>query len=216
MHVFFHGGYWRAQDKENFAFVAGTLVPLGITTVVANYELCPASTLDGVVDSAIKAHEWVCANIEAFGGAPDRVTLSGHSAGAHLGAEIIAHEWSDPATAALAGAVLTSGIFDPAPTIKTTVNAQLNLDNAIAERHNVETKVPVLSTEVAILVGAKEPWQWVDQSFRYYNALRTHGYRPALHVMPGYGHFDILDDYLDRDSLTVRTILDHCGIGGAR
>src|SRR5918998_283535 len=49
VHVFFHGGYWRAQDKANFTFVAGMLVPGGITTVVANYELCPNSTPDGVV-----------------------------------------------------------------------------------------------------------------------------------------------------------------------
>ena len=26
IHVFFHGGYWRAQDKANFAFVAAHLV----------------------------------------------------------------------------------------------------------------------------------------------------------------------------------------------
>lgn len=218
VHVFFHGGYWRAQDKENFAFVAGTLVPLGITTVIANYELCPGSTLDGVVDSALQAHEWICSHIGEFGGDRNRITLSGHSAGAHLGAEIIAHGWQEPDEVKLAGAVLTSGIFDPEPTIATSVNAQLNLDEAIAARHNVEMRAPVLASEVAILVGADEPWQWVDQSFRYYSALRRHDYRPALHVIPGYGHFDILDDYLDPRSLTVRTILGHCGLaaGGIR
>ena len=36
VHVFVHGGYWRAQDKENFAFVATELAPRGITTVVVN------------------------------------------------------------------------------------------------------------------------------------------------------------------------------------
>ena len=49
--LFIHGGYWRAQDKENFAFVATELAPRGITTVVINYELCPSSTLDLVADS---------------------------------------------------------------------------------------------------------------------------------------------------------------------
>ena len=26
VHVFFHGGYWRAQDKQNFAYLADRLV----------------------------------------------------------------------------------------------------------------------------------------------------------------------------------------------
>jgi len=67
VHVFFHGGYWRAQDKENFTFVARELVARGVTTVIANYELCPASTLDGVVDSALTAIEWICRHIADYG-----------------------------------------------------------------------------------------------------------------------------------------------------
>ena len=39
VHVFFHGGYWRAQDKQNFAYLAGELAPRGITSVIANYDL---------------------------------------------------------------------------------------------------------------------------------------------------------------------------------
>ena len=90
VHVFFHGGYWRAQDKENFAFVAAPLVAQGVTTVIANYELCPGSTLDGVADSAIAAVEWIFHNITQYGGDSMRIGLSGHSAGAHLCAEILA------------------------------------------------------------------------------------------------------------------------------
>lgn len=214
VHVFYHGGYWRAQDKSNFAFIAGALVPHGITTVVMNYELCPASTLDGVVESAIAGFAWVVRNIGDHGGDPARITLSGHSAGAHLGASILAHRWPDPSAIGLTGAVLTSGIYDPAPAILTSVNADLHLDAAIAARHNVETRAPVLRPDVAILAGSREPDQFVDQSFRYYRNLRAHGFEPALHVLAGHDHFDILDEYLDPTSLTMRTIVSHCG--GAR
>src|SRR3954451_7841163 len=84
VHVFFHGGYWRAQDKENFAFVAAPLVARGVTTVIANYELCPGSTLDGVVDSAIAAVEWTFINIADYGGGSLRICLAGPLAGARL------------------------------------------------------------------------------------------------------------------------------------
>src|SRR4051794_96348 len=113
VHVFFHGGYWRAQGKENFAFVAKELVARGVPAVIANYELCPASTLDGVADSALAAIEWICRHIAEYGGAPKRVSFSGHSAGAHLCAEALATDWRargvDPGC--FQGAVMISGIF---------------------------------------------------------------------------------------------------------
>ena len=39
--VFLHGGYWRAFSSKEFSCVALGLQPLGITTVVVNYALCP-------------------------------------------------------------------------------------------------------------------------------------------------------------------------------
>lgn len=211
VHVFFHGGYWRAQDKENFAFIAGMLVPRGVTTVVANYELCPASTLDEVADSALAAMSWIFRNVGDFGGDPDRVTLSGHSAGAHLGAEIVAHDWGteDRSGAGLKGATLISGIFDPAPARLTSVNGELNLDEETVLRRNVEVRPPRLECPVALLCGGLEPWHWIDQSFRYSHHLRRHGQDPAVHVLPGRNHFDILDEYLSGESQTMRAILGH-------
>ncbi len=213
VHIFLHGGYWRAQDKANFAFVAGTLVPLGITTMIANYELCPSSTLDEVVESAIDAFAWICANVVEIGGAADQITLSGHSAGAHLGAEIIAHDWAGHGPIQLAGALLTSGIYNPLPAMRTSVNADLRLDVDLARRHDMESKAPRMRGPITLLAGANEPWQWVDQSFRYFQTLRRHDYTPSLHVLPDYGHFDILNDYLMPDSVTIRAIRRHVGIG---
>lgn len=211
VHVFFHGGYWRAQDKANFAFVAGTLVPSGVTTVIVNYELCPDSTLDGVAASALAAMSWIFRNIADFGGAPDRVTLSGHSAGAHLGAEVLAHDWASEGLRGdwLKGATLISGIYDPAPARLTTVNDQLHLTGEIIARRNVEARPPLVKCPVALLAGGLEPWQWIDQTYRYSHHLRRHGFDPAVHVLPGRNHFDILDEYLAQESQTMRAILGH-------
>jgi arylformamidase len=213
VHVFLHGGYWRAQDKENFAFVAGALVPHGITTVVVNYELCPASTLDGVVNSAVAAADWIRSNIQNYGCDGNRIVLSGHSAGAHLAAEIMAHDWQshgvDPAF--LAGAILISGIYDPTPAIWTSVNRELNLDEAIAGRHNVELRPPQALPRVAVLAGAREPWHWIDQSFRYAHHLHRHGAEPEVHIMPGWGHFDIIRQYLEPGSPISNLSLRYAG-----
>jgi arylformamidase len=209
VHVFFHGGYWRAQDKENFTFVARELVARGVTTVIANYELCPASTLDGVVDSALTAIEWICRHIADYGGDPNRISLSGHSAGAHLCAEVLATDWlaRGISPACVLGAVMISGIFDPEPTIRTTVNAQLNLDPEIAARHNVEVRPPLVDCPTWIFAGGREPWQWLDQSYRYAHHLHRHGRDPEVHVLPGWNHFDIVAQYMQEDSPILRATL---------
>src|SRR5262245_47148105 len=36
--VFFHGGYWRALDKSTYSFMALSLAPAGITTILVNYD----------------------------------------------------------------------------------------------------------------------------------------------------------------------------------
>lgn len=211
VHMFFHGGYWRAQDKENFAFIAGALVARGITAVIVNYELCPASTLDGVAGSAIEAADWTLRHIADYGGDPARTSMSGHSAGAHLCAEILAVDWRarglDPAS--FIGAVLISGIFDPAAAIRTSVNAELNLTPEIAARRNVEARPPHVACPVTIFVGGLEPWRWIDLSFRYSHHLRRHGQDPAVHVLPGWNHFDIIQHYLQEGSPILTSVLRH-------
>jgi arylformamidase len=209
VHIFVHGGYWRAQDKENFAFVATELVRCGITTVVVNYELCPGSTLDLVADSALAAIEWASQHVAEYGGDPRRISLLGHSAGAHLCAVGLSADWRargiDPSF--IRGAVLVSGIFDPAPAMHTTVNADLHLTPEIVARHDVERRVLTVDCPVSVFAGGLEPWMWIDQSFRYSHHLHRQGRDPEVLVQPGYTHFDILDQYLDAESPLLRAVL---------
>ena len=44
VHVFIHGGYWRALDKSVYSNVAGPLIEAGTTAVLVNYDLCPQGT----------------------------------------------------------------------------------------------------------------------------------------------------------------------------
>ena len=190
VHIFFHGGYWRSQDKENFSFVAEPLVLAGITTVIVNYPLCPEVTLDGVADAAVACFRWVRSRIGDHGGDPARISLSGHSAGAHLVAEILA---AGPAS--VQGAVMVSGIYDPAPAMRTTVNAELNLTPEIIGRHDVATRPPTVHCPTWLFVGGAEPWRWIDQTFQYSHHLRRHGGDPEVRVLPGFNHFDIMSEY---------------------
>ena len=202
VHLFFHGGYWRAQDKANFAFVAEALVASGTLAVIANYPLCPAVTLDAVVAAARDAVAWTHRHIARHGGDPSRLTVSGHSAGAHLAAAALAEYWPARGLTAdiVSRAVLISGIFDPAPAIGTSVNAEIRLTEEIAARHDFERIAPRLLCPCWIVAGGREPWHWIDQSFRYAHHLRRHGGDPGVLVIPGRHHFDILDLVRDETS----------------
>jgi arylformamidase len=206
IHVYFHGGYWRAQDKANFAHVAKTLVGEGICTVVANYDLCPAVTLDGTVDSALGALSWTWRHARSYGADPSRLTISGHSAGAHLCAMALAHDWAADGLPAdlIKGAVPTSGIFDPEPAMHTTVNAEIHLTEEIARRNDALRLPPKVRCPVALFVGGDEPPEWIRQSELYARHLRKHDLDPKLSVVPGTHQFDIIDQYVDAGSPIVR------------
>jgi arylformamidase len=214
VHIFFHGGYWRAQDKGNFAFIAEPLVKMGITAVVANYELCPASTLDGVAESAIAAVDWVRREIQGFSGDPSRISLSGHSAGAHLNAEILAHDWASAAVdpSFIVGAVMISGIYDPRPVIRTSVNAEVQLTEEIARRRDVERRPIFVKCPTTLLVGGLEPWQWIDQTYRYSHHQHRSLMNPEVHTLPRWGHFDILNEFLEPNSPILKAVISKSGL----
>ncbi len=214
VHIFFHGGYWRAQDKANFAFIARDLVQRGVTVVTANYHLCPEATLDGVTASALDAISWCYGNISEYGGRPDAISVSGNSAGAHLCAMALATDWQERGRPRdlIKGAVVISGIYNPEPARQTSVAPDLKLDDAIVARNNALV-LPLRSTcPVWIFAGGQEPWAWVDQSFDYARHLRQHGHDPEVHILPGYHHFNIMDQYLDPSSPIATAVrLACCG-----
>ena len=177
--------------------------------MIANYDLCPAVTLDQTVASALAGLAWTGRSIAAYGGDPSRITLSGHSAGAHLGAACLATDWTAHGLPAdlVKGAVLTSGIYDPAPAKLTTVDAEIRLTPEIIARQNYEHHPPRTRCPVWVIAGADEPWHWIDQSYRYAHHLHRHGVAPGVIVSPGYHHFNIMNQYAASDSDVMRCVL---------
>ncbi len=218
VHVFFHGGYWCAQDKMNFAFIAGSLVPRGVATVVVNYDLCPGVTLDGVVSAARAAFLWIVTNIEQFGGDPSRLVVSGNSAGAHLCSMLIATDWTEHELErnAIVGAILISGIFDPEPARHITVNDRIGLTEEIARKNNSTALAPRVRCPIEIHAGGVEPWPWIDQSFTYSHHLRRHGYDPAVRVLPGHHHFTIMNEFADANGAFCRSAIRMAEVGSGR
>jgi arylformamidase len=79
--IFLHGGGFREGDRRQYGYVAAALAANGVVTVVPSYRLLPDHYPAQAHDTEAIV-QWVHANIRRFGGAPGRIYIGGHSAGA--------------------------------------------------------------------------------------------------------------------------------------
>lgn len=87
--VFIHGGGWRIGDKQNGAAgeeKASFFNALGNAYASLNYRLSPEVQHPAHVEDVAAALAWLHDNAAAQGFDRDRITIMGHSAGAHLAA----------------------------------------------------------------------------------------------------------------------------------
>ena len=84
--VYFHGGALQNGTKAIGEGLALQLASRGIGLVSANYRLSPDVMHPAHMEDATAAFAWTKNNIKMYGGNPDRVFVSGHSAGAYLAA----------------------------------------------------------------------------------------------------------------------------------
>lgn len=84
--VFFYGGTWQHGERRWYRFVGERFASLGVLTVIPDYRKAPAIAFPGYVEDAAKALTFVRANASSWCGDPGRISISGHSAGAHIAA----------------------------------------------------------------------------------------------------------------------------------
>ena len=78
--VWFHGGGLTGGNRS----VPEGLKKQGIAIVAANYRLSPQVKAPAYIEDAAAAVAWTFQNIEKYGGNPDKIFVSGHSAGGYL------------------------------------------------------------------------------------------------------------------------------------
>lgn len=107
--VWFHGG----GLKEGNRFLPEALRGQGIAVVAAGYRLSPRVKSPAYIEDAAAAVAWTFRHIGRYGGATNRIFVSGHSAGGYLAAMVgLDQRWLaayDIEANALAGLVPFSG-----------------------------------------------------------------------------------------------------------
>jgi dipeptidyl aminopeptidase/acylaminoacyl peptidase len=84
--IFIHGGSWHSGRKEIYDFMGSRLARRGVVTVIIDYPLAPDYKVPAMEKASILAVKWVRDTIATYGGDPENIFISGHSAGGHLAA----------------------------------------------------------------------------------------------------------------------------------
>jgi acetyl esterase/lipase len=116
--MFMHGGRYTRGDKHSpsSAFYDNIMLFAarhGMVGVNLEYRLAPQDPWPAAAEDLGAAVRFVADNAKTYGVNPDRIFLMGHSAGATHVATYVAHkEFQGPKGSGLAGAILSSGIYD--------------------------------------------------------------------------------------------------------
>ncbi len=82
--IFYYGGSWKSGKKEMYSFLGNRLARRGVVSVIVDYPLNPEFQVPAMEVAATNAVIWTAENIKEYGGNPDQLFVSGHSAGGHL------------------------------------------------------------------------------------------------------------------------------------
>jgi acetyl esterase/lipase len=81
--LFFYGGGWQGGRRSDYLAFGQAFASAGILAAVADYRLYPQVKFPAFVEDAAGAVAWLHAHVAEHGGDPQRIFVSGHSAGAY-------------------------------------------------------------------------------------------------------------------------------------
>ncbi|MDP9411412.1 MAG: alpha/beta hydrolase, partial [Actinomycetota bacterium] len=165
--VYVHGGFWALRTAREFGFVARGPVSRGVATVVTNYALCPAVTIDEVVRQTRAAVAWAYRNAGSFGGDPERLYVAGHSAGGHLVGMLLATDWPGDyglPQDIIKGATAISGLYDLGPFPYTFLQPKVQLTWGQVQKNSPILHLPATAPPLLVAYGGHESDEFKRQS----------------------------------------------------
>jgi arylformamidase len=212
--IYIHGGYWRSGSKEDNCNFVPVFTQRGASVVLVEYDLCPTVTVSDIVRQTRSAIAWVYRNILRYSGNPAKIYLSGHSAGAHLTAMALAHDWASDGLPRdlIKGAVATSGVYDLDMVMRISVQEQVKLTPGLARENSPFEHPPLPLCPVIVAVGDAEPRGWQQMSEDFFKLCKKRGVDCQYLIIPGANHYTMSEHLADADSLLAQAMLRQMGL----
>lgn len=204
MLLYIHGGYWQRGDKSIYSFISEAFIKNGVSVAVINYDLTPSVRMGQIPPQIRKAIAWCYHNADELQYDHDQFHLSGHSAGGHLAAMMLATDWPAydspiPADVIRSG-ILISGVYELEPVVHTLMNEGPQMDVAEANAESPIFIPPLTNAPQLIVYGGGETSEFKRQSIDYVDKFRTTDRKMEIFEVPNDDHFDELDRLAEEDS----------------
>ncbi len=208
--VFVHGGYWQRGDKSIYSFIAKPFVDAGIDVALIGYQLCPDASMTNIVEKTRKALIWLWKNGDSHGICRDRINFSGHSAGGHITAMMLATNWPEldqslPSDLIKTGIPL-SGLYQLDPLRSTTIGKALGLDDTESTALSPQFLRPTTNAPILVALGGGETESFHWQSDEFVERWRE--FQPQLEYFaePEADHMGLIDRIADPHSEIFKKI----------
>jgi arylformamidase len=206
--VFIHGGYWQSLDGSFFSHLARGLNTHGISVAIPSYDLCPSVTVDNIIQQMRMATREL-ARLDRS------LVISGHSAGGHLAACMLATDWPAYETSLpqnlVVAAYAISGLFDLGPLVETSINNALRLDQVTARAASpLFWKVSARGSLDAV-VGENESAEYFRQSRTIADRWGAAGVATRFGTVPNANHFTAIAPLADPNSPMVLRLKELAG-----
>src|SRR5882757_8320633 len=187
--LFIHGGYWQTRAKETFALFAGGPMAHGINVALIGYTLAPDATLDEIVAEIHGGLDFLAAQLPDLGGDPNRIVVSGWSAGGHLTSMALSHPH-------VKAGMAISGIYDLEPIRHSYLNVKLKLDEATSLRNSPMMQAGGAMKPLSLVVGSAELPLLRKQTADFAGHRAKYGLPVTYEEIPGANHFTIMDELM--------------------
>ena len=194
VNIFVHGGAWRGGKSSDSAYLAEPYTKAGAHFVVLDFNnaLETGGDIFPMYEQVRRAVVWVYRNAKSFGGDPDRLYLTGHSSGAHLGGCLVTSDWAKDGLPAdiIKGALLGSGMYDLKPVRMSRRSSYVKFTDAMEQELSAQRHLDRLHTPLILTYGTLETPEFQRQTHDFYEAVKAAGKPVQLLVGKGYNHYE--------------------------
>lgn len=223
-----HGGSWRNGDRTQLRGYGILLGRAGYTLLSCEYRLVPSATWPAQIHDVKAALRWFRANAARCGVDPDKIAVSGNSAGGHLSLMVAGTqnqsefegEGGNPGVSTSVSACIA--FYAPAllgragvavsDTVRELLGSDANdttMQGASPITHAVSGYPPTM-----LITGNNDVVVPDESSMRMYAALREAGVKAELHVYEGAPHaFDAVPVYGRQCAQIMQLFLDRHVLG---
>jgi arylformamidase len=211
VNIFVHGGAWRANRAADYACLAEPFVKAGAHYVVLDFINVDEAggNLFPLVEQVRRAVAWVYKNAKTFGGDPNRLYLTSHSSGSHIGGCVVTHDWRKEGLPSdiLKGAALSSGMYDLKPVRLSKRSKYVKFTDEMEAALSAQRHIDKLYTPLILAHGTYETPEFQRQTRDFFAAVKAAGKPVELLVGEGYNHFEMLETLANPYGLLGRAVL---------